>query len=60
MYGFDEMTHIGMKRKLFGCFSDYFRLLGAKFYCKHHDPHVIGLKQKLFGYFSDYFRVVSE
>ncbi len=30
------------EKELFGWFSDYFRMLGAKFYCKHHDPHVIG------------------
>ncbi len=29
MYGFDDMTHIGMKGKLFGLFSDYFRMLSA-------------------------------
>ncbi len=41
-YGFDNMTDISVKRKLFGLFADYFVMLAAKHYCKHHDPHVIG------------------
>ncbi len=43
---FDEMKHIGIKRKLFDRFSDYFRMLGAKFYYKDHDPFVICLNKK--------------
>ncbi len=51
IYGYDEMTHIGIKKKLFGLFSDYFKMLGAKFYCKHSDPNVIGLNRNYLAIF---------
>ncbi len=48
------MTHIMLKKKLFGWFVDYVRTLGAKLYWKHCDPDVIVQNKNYLAYLFRY------